>query len=185
MKPGPLRVVKGCTMTWQKPPDTIYTGEQKRAKEDQERSNLLARTTGRTPESVQEAVELFKEMMASPLQTSLIVNLIWVVRGRDVGHAVRPGAMVEMVKEIGWAYPYWCRKDVLIWCQHGLYQSMNPEEKNTDVPDVLDLTSGMYVRRVRDDELAEIVRRFQLMPTQLRYLKEAISMPYRRRPSNN
>lgn len=177
-------------MTWQSPPNTLYTRTQVRARAEEVRAQVESRTTKRSQESVDEAVYRFRDLLASPLRQDLAVMLIWFAKGNgEIGHgAIRADRLAEYLEyTCPAAFPEVLALDASrLWrgWEAGGGQYGRLGWKPQPAPGLLVVQykpnyTYWALKAVQGDGHEQVVRDFQLMPTQLDYLMQALGLDHR------
>jgi hypothetical protein len=171
-------------MTWEKPPKVVYTATQVRDRCTERDAALHARTSLRTDESVSEAMALLHELLSSSERRELSVNLTWLLRDSDqeVLHTVHPYHWLNVnFRRSVILRRGWIDRNVLILNCGGLYESLANEwfTSRRFPQGVQEISGNWCAREITPDDYAHIVRKYQLMPSQLQFLINAFKAPYR------
>ena len=168
--PALCRVMKGVNMTWQKPPDVLYTNAQKAAKKAETDAFVRSRTIERTDEDVAVAVAKLRQLLDSPGCKDIAVWLTWTPREDDtIRHQVHDS---YSNLEIGQPLNY--EGTALVLGVGGLCKGHWSREGTVHRHTVFRL----QLVSTGTSSYRSVVRNFQLLSSQLDYLMEALNMDY-------
>lgn len=167
---------------WYKPPFVLYTTVQRTRVEEKRLAALKSRTEKRSQQSIDEAVDRLKRLLALPHRWDMAVQLAWeLLSSGEIerhtfslhdGRAERWWKSVN-AKVVGTSRTPNRETMGLLLNHDGLHIPVAEfrEIHYTNAPARKDW--ARWLEEVPEDDYPYVVRRFQLFPTQLGFLMEA------------
>jgi hypothetical protein len=187
-----MRAMKGVNMSWSQPPHMLYTHAQIVAKAEEVQARVRARTIDRSQKSVDEAVRKLRDLLTCPERRDLAVFLIWAIKpSGEIQTGTGNRSLAEYLEfTCPTLFP-----NVLVLESKGLWRGWKAgggqygdlSWKPQSAPGLLIAQhqpnfTRWALKTVEDGGLEQVVRDFQLMPTQLDFLIDALQVDHRGKP---